>query len=61
MVHTPHTPGKDSGRKYIKELITFATVWVGLWVFLFSFFARLLFSAIMRIAIEIRKTKIINK
>lgn len=56
MVHISHAPGKDSGRKYIKELIMFAPVWAGSEIFIFSFLARLLFSAITGIAFDIRNT-----
>lgn len=38
MVHTPHMPGKDSRRKYIKELINGGSSVGGIMdVFIFSF------------------------
>lgn len=51
MMHTAHMLGKDSTKKYMKELITFTPVWV----FLFSPCCWASFLTIMRPAVKISK------
>lgn len=51
MIRTAHMLGKDSTKKYMKELITFTPVWV----FLFSPCCWAAFLTIMRPAVKISK------